>query len=147
MAGIHKAVVDTGPLFSVLVLKYSQTLEPRAATAIIERNRIPQYLGSSNQQISMVHLFDGIRIILTSSHVVGELQGLQRLKGASLREFWLFAMSWLSLKGLDERLTRLLDLNGNTRSRTNHLSDWPHRRRRNRLKSAARRSVTTRKLT
>src|SRR5437667_9020709 len=101
MAAIHKAVVDTGPLVSVLVLKCSQTLEPRAATAIIERNRIPQYLGSSDQQISMVHLFDGIWIILTSSHVVGELQGLQRLKGASLREFWLFAMSWLSLKGLD----------------------------------------------
>jgi hypothetical protein len=63
-------------------------------------------------------MFDGIHTILTSSHVVGELQGLQRLTGNSLKDFWLFTMRWLNEKRLEERLVRLLDLNDNVRSRS-----------------------------
>jgi hypothetical protein len=115
MAGIYKAVVDTGPLFSILVLKYSLKLKPRAAEAVIDRSRISPYLRARSEQASMVDLFDGIQIIMTSSHVIGELQGLQRLKRGYQRDFWLFAMRWLSEKGLDEQLVCLLDLNADSR--------------------------------
>jgi hypothetical protein len=62
----------------------------------------------------MVSLFEGIRTLLTSSHVVGELQGLQHLQDQRRREFWLYAMTWLASKGMQEELVRLLDLNSNT---------------------------------
>src|SRR5437762_1589773 len=109
MTAIHKAVVDTGPLFSILVLNYSRTLHTDAGEAVIERNRIPLYLRSKNQQTSMIDLFDGMQTILTSSHVIAEMQGLQKLKGPHYGEFWLFAMKWLSSKRLDEQLIKLAE--------------------------------------
>ena len=118
MSIIPRAVVDTGPLYSILVLKYSITLSPRAAAAMIPKSRISEYLREAGLQRAMVYLFDGMQTILTSSHVIGELQGLQNLQGDSQRAFWLFAMNWLSSKGLDERLLRLLDLNAETRSQS-----------------------------
>ena len=52
--------------------------------------------------MNFVHLFEDIPNILTTSHVLGELQGLQRLKEDYQRGFWECAMQWLSAKGLDE---------------------------------------------
>lgn len=114
MHRILKAVVDTGPLLSVLVLKYASTLHPGAASAVVAKSRISPYLRTPADQAGMVSLFEGIRTLLTSSHVVGELQGLQHLQDQRRREFWLYAMTWLASKGMQEELVRLLDLNSNT---------------------------------
>ena len=38
-----KVVIDTGPLISILVLKYAFILAPDAAVAIITRSRIAPY--------------------------------------------------------------------------------------------------------
>lgn len=65
----------------------------------------------------MVQLFDGIQTIMTSSHVIAEIQGLQGFTGNLHREFWLFAMTWLTSKRLDERLIHLLELNRNPQFR------------------------------
>src|SRR5580693_8616382 len=114
MPTIRKAVIDTGPLFSALVLSYAETLKPDRASALVQRNdRIPLYLHTRTQQQSMIALFHDVRLILTSSHVIAELQGLQQ--GLHSKDFWLFAMNWLSSKGVDERFIRLLDLNEDER--------------------------------
>ena len=42
--------------------------------------------------------------------MIGELQGLQTLKGEYQKGFWTHAMQWLSTKGLDEKLVRLFDV-------------------------------------
>jgi hypothetical protein len=42
--------------------------------------------------------------------VVGELKGLQKLKGDYEREFWIYAIELFRSKSVDERLVRLLDL-------------------------------------
>jgi hypothetical protein len=57
-----------------------------------------------------MQLFESIPSILTTSHVIGELQGLQTLKGEYQKGFWMCVMQWLSAKGLDEKLVRLFDL-------------------------------------
>jgi hypothetical protein len=64
-------------------------------------------------QNACLELFRSIRSILTTSHVIGELQGLQtsrlKLKGADLKSFWLASMELLALSKLDERLLRLIE--------------------------------------
>ena len=112
---LARVVVDTGPLLSVLVLRYAHTLEPRAAEALIARSRIASYLHAMDQQASILQLFERVDTILTSSHVIAEIQGLHRLRGDYCRDFWLLTMDWLESKRLDERLIRLLDLSTDQR--------------------------------
>jgi hypothetical protein len=113
-----KVVVDTSPLISILVLKYAFTLTPDAANAVIMRSAVAPYLRTEAAQRAMIHLFDGVRGITTTSHVIGELQGLQQLKDDAQRAFWQAAMNWLASKGLNENLVSLLELNSHLRSRT-----------------------------
>ena len=57
--------------------------------------------------------FKGIRNLLTTSHVIGELQGLSkrlRLDENDRKHFWLLAMSTLQQRNLEEELVRLLYL-------------------------------------
>jgi hypothetical protein len=113
-----KVVVDAGPLISILVLKYAFTLERDAATAAIARSAVAGYLRTDSPQRAMIRLFDQVRGITITSHVIGELQGLQLLKGHSQTAFWLAAMNWLSSKGLNESLISLLELRARLRSQT-----------------------------
>ncbi len=116
-----KVVIDAGPLISILVLKYAFTLEPDAANAAINRSAVAPYLRTDSAQRAMIRLFDRIRAITTTSHVIGELQGLQKLTGNSQDAFWRAAMNWLAVKGFDENLIRLLDLNSHPRGQ-----NWVH---------------------
>jgi rRNA-processing protein FCF1 len=91
-------------------LEYARR-EPARRDSILETNRLFDYLKSFNRQRVFLQLFDHIGTILTTSHVIAELQGLQRLKGELARGFWLCGMEWLRKKNLDERLLlRLLDM-------------------------------------
>ncbi|HEY2380781.1 MAG TPA: hypothetical protein VGK48_06310 [Terriglobia bacterium] len=110
LVSYEKVVVDAGPLMSILVLKYAFTLEPGAAMAKIAQSRVASYLRDDSAQRAMVRLFDHVRSIATTSHVIGELQGLQQLKGDSQTTFWEASMNWLASKGLEETLISLMEL-------------------------------------
>jgi len=108
---IITAVVDTAPLLSALILDYARRNTPARSESILSRSQMADYLKhDQKRQTAFMRFFDGIPVILTTSHVIGELQGLQTLKDEYQRGFWLNAMRWLSTKRLDERLVKLLDL-------------------------------------
>ena len=110
-------VVDAGPLMSILVLKYAFSREPNGARSIIHKSRTADYVREDEAiQQAMVRLFNDVRRLTTTSHVIGELQGLQELTDDHQVEFWNTAMNWLALKNLDEGLIALLDLHGKARS-------------------------------
>jgi predicted nucleic acid-binding protein len=60
-------------------------------------------------QQACMDLFGSMRAVLTTSNVIGEIQGLQKLTGDDLRTFWLYSMQLLASKGLDEKLLRLIE--------------------------------------
>lgn len=116
--GVRPSVVDAGPLLSALVLRFTRKTLLERRRALIDRSRISDYLvRSPGRQRAFVELFDSIVEINTTSHVIGELQGLQVLRGDEQRDFWLSSMDWLVKKKLDEKLVRLLDLNSQSSSR------------------------------
>ena len=59
-------------------------------------------------------LLANVRTPLITSHVVGELQGLQtsrlRFAGEDLRFFWLNSLDFLQQRNFDEQLLRILDI-------------------------------------
>ncbi len=111
---IREAVVDTSPLFSVLVLNYvdSAGLLERWRSKLIGDALKPYLLSAPNKLESFMQLIRGMRLLMTTSHVVGELPGLVRrrlgLYGQSLADFWLSSMRFLSDRGLQEELLTLL---------------------------------------
>lgn len=112
---ITTAVVDAGPLFTVLTLDYVRRYHDDSAPA---RAGIPLQREVQNGYLRM---FQDIRTLLTTSHVVGELQGLQNsrlsLYGAHLEQFWRNSMDYLKTRNLDERLICLLGMRERDRSR------------------------------
>lgn len=113
---IRKAVVDSCPLFSALTLHYVRQSPPSRRDSILNINEVPTYLRSEPVQRNFLRLFDGIQTLLTTSHVIGEIQGLQKLKQASGEEFWQSSILFLKARKLDERLVKLLDLDRKGRS-------------------------------
>jgi hypothetical protein len=79
-ARIVTAVVDTSPLLSALILEYMRRSSPVRSEKILSGSRIADYLlHDQKRRMNFVRLFEDIPNILTTSHVLGELQGLQRL--------------------------------------------------------------------
>ena len=108
---IKRAIADTGPLLSALILDYVRNaLQARRASILVSSRLSQHLLGDERRQELFIEFFDGIPTIITTAHVIAELQGLQTLRGAYQREFWLGAMSFLRMKKLDERLISLLDM-------------------------------------
>jgi rRNA-processing protein FCF1 len=81
---------------------------------------------SITMQRACMELYGSIRSILTTSHVVGEIQGLQTsrlgLKEEDFRVFWLGSMELLALK-LDERLLRLIEDGFHRKDRRHNISE------------------------
>lgn len=109
---IRRAVVDTSPLVSALVLEYVRRKPPSWRSPILSKSRLASYLESNEaRQRQFIQYFDAIQSILTTSHVIGEIQGLQsKLDGRYRQEFWLGGISFLRRKKLDERLVGLLQI-------------------------------------
>lgn len=110
---ILKAVVDSGPLFSVLALNFANTFDGVKRDKIIECVIVDHEIRRDKSlQKAYLNLFASIRKFLTTSHVIGELQGLQssclRLTGDNLRVFWSQSISFLDSHELDEQLFGLL---------------------------------------
>jgi hypothetical protein len=106
---IIKAVVDTEPLLNALLLNYVATMIASRREAALDRSRISWYLKDRAMRPPFLELFGGIQKILTTSHVIGEVNGLSP-KGEDREEFWRSAMRWLEAKRLDERFVQLLDM-------------------------------------
>jgi rRNA-processing protein FCF1 len=112
----QKAVIDSGPLFSALVLNYD--------LRTIRYGQLPRFthvlddpLTNTFAQRRFLELLGSIREKLTTSHVVAELSGLERsrlhLYGDGLLDFWRTSIDLLTQWDVDERLIRLLDIAGN----------------------------------
>jgi hypothetical protein len=111
---VRRAVVDASPLLSALVLNFSISAPAGRQQGILDRSRVADYLRNEpRRRQAFIELFRSIREINTTSHVIGELQGLQKLRDVEQKGFWLSSMNWLAEKKLDEKLVRLLDLRGN----------------------------------
>jgi hypothetical protein len=110
---IRTAVLDSGPLFSSLVSNFNirdidRGLRMRYSSALKESLR------SDAAQRDLLAVIGAISEKLTTSHVIGELQGLQssrlRLSGDDLFNFWLASIDLLTQWKVEEELIRLLDL-------------------------------------
>lgn len=110
---ITKAVIDTEPLLSVLVINYVRQSSQQKQNSILGLSRISRYLANdAYKQEALFQLFDNIPVILTTSHVIAEIQGLQTLPDEYKEGFWLYSMDYLSRKNLDEKPpVVILDMN------------------------------------
>lgn len=109
MRPIRKAVIDTGPLLSALVLNYQKKYNRLSALDSLLRDP----LRSGPGQDQFLQLLAGIPAKLTTSHVVAEIQGHMnpaKLFGSDRLRFWQSSIDLLILWKLDERLIRLLDI-------------------------------------
>ena len=108
-ASLEKVVLDTGPLYSALTLEFARR-HPASRNSILSTNKLLDYLGDPKAQKNLLELFASLRTVLTTSHVIGELKGRQKLKDRYAEEFWRCAIAVLTSKSIDERLVRLLDM-------------------------------------
>jgi predicted nucleic acid-binding protein len=107
---IRKAVIDSGPLLSALVLHYQRergrqpSLESFLEEPLLIRDHQEQFL----------NLLASIREKLTTSHAIGEIQGLAKarlkLGGDDRLNFWRASVDLLTQWNLDEQLIRLLEM-------------------------------------
>src|ERR1700680_1665803 len=101
--------MDAGPLFTLLTLNFVRKFPaPKKKDALMRRIEV-DIRNSPRLQEACLNLFESIRSVLTTSHVIGEVQGLQNLTGEDFKSFWLVSMELLALKGLDENLLRLIE--------------------------------------
>jgi rRNA-processing protein FCF1 len=109
ITSFDRVVIDSGPLFTILTLNYFIQTNRRSLLQTIDED----IRRSVSMQNACLELFRSIRFILTTSHVIGEIQGLQTsrlgLKGKDFQGFWLGSMELLALNNFDERLLRLIE--------------------------------------
>lgn len=121
LGGQRKAVIDAAPLFNVLCLNFVQGLERQKRQNILDCGLSEFLKQHPAKRKSYFDFLGAVTSWLTTSHVIGELGGLQRsrlgLKGQDLRSFWLRSMELFRTRSLDERLVRLLDLQNTMETR------------------------------
>jgi rRNA-processing protein FCF1 len=107
-----KAVIDSGPLFSALILNYYELDIKFGRPINIPGLKDP--LRDQSAQGLFLELLSSIKEKLTTSHVIGELQGLEKsrlkLYGDGRTNFWRASIDLLTQWNVDEKLVRLLDL-------------------------------------
>src|SRR5437016_2299760 len=107
-----KAVIDSGPLFSALILNYYD-LDIKYGRPI-NISGLEDPLRDQSVQRPFLELLNSIQEKLTTSHVIGELQGLERsrlnLHGDYRVNFWRGSIDLLTQWNVDEKLVRLLEL-------------------------------------
>ena len=100
--GLRKAVMDTGPLVDALILEMARRSPESRRKPILENSKLSPYLAQSiNRQDAFKRLFLAIRTILTTPHVIAEVQG--HVKGPFQRASWSFGMEMLNTGAVDER--------------------------------------------
>lgn len=116
MDPLESAVMDTGPLCSLLALTFVERTFPS------EEAREHRFRSCNMEEFIPIERRSAARSLLTrirrihiTSHVIGELQGHTHRLGLEwplLGAFWSNATDVLRAKMLDERLISLLDLAG-----------------------------------
>ncbi len=107
---VLKAVVDTGPLFNFLTFTYVSRA-PLHRVTVLHKHSVPDYLRNNpTNERNFLQFFNSIRTVLTTSHVIGEIQGLQKLTEQMRKDFWLSSMFLLKRMSIDEKLLRLNDM-------------------------------------
>ena len=84
---------------------------------MLQRHSLSGYLGDPTRQRSFLKLFESIRQLFTTSHVIGELKSRHKVPKEIQQDFWTSAMDFLAGKGLSEELVALLELKMHPRSR------------------------------
>ena len=109
----HRAVIDSGPLFSALVINYDLRQAEYGRSSRF-RSVLADPLQNAGAQRRFLELVSSIGEKLTTSHVIAELGGLEksrlRLYGADRIGFWRTSIDLLTQWDIDEKLVRLLDL-------------------------------------
>ena len=105
-------MIDTGPLFNALIINY--LLKPG-----LRMNSRPllectdESLRHPHTQLQFLGILSRIPEKLTTSHVIGEINGLVKtrldLHNPELSRFWNASIELLTLWNLNERLLTLLD--------------------------------------
>ena len=110
---LRKAVVDTGPLFNVLALVFVRNSPTHRHSGFENIFGAASYLKYNPvAERKLLELFDNIKLILITSHVVGELTGRRKVSKLPSREFWMSSVDYLARKKVDERLLGLLEICG-----------------------------------
>lgn len=109
---LRKVTLDSGPLISILLLQFAMTIsDHRKRDAIIETSRLQTFFReSTSNRRAALDFARSLQSISTTSHVIGELRGLDRLSGNERLDFWRLSLGWLRDKQLDERLVTLLSM-------------------------------------
>ena len=97
-----KAVLDTGPLFTLLTLRYSQE-RPDLRESLRYKHGLPQYLPDPTSEREFFDYLWNIPALLTSAHVIGELRSRHKIAKNLSADFWRCAMGFFEEKKLDER--------------------------------------------
>jgi hypothetical protein len=104
---LKKAVVDTGPLFTLLTLVFVRQA-PHYRRLMFTKHAPPPYAVANER--NYLDFFYSISEVLFTSHVVGEIKSRHPLPPVVFREFWLSSMSYLQQKQVDEKLLALVSL-------------------------------------
>jgi hypothetical protein len=103
---IRKAVIDSGPLFSALTLRFAFAEEELGRSARLDSG-LEEPLLTKTAQLQFLNLMRSIPDKLTTSHAIAELHHLQRSRlkfyGPILETFWQTSINQLRLWNLDER--------------------------------------------
>jgi hypothetical protein len=109
------AVIDASPLLTMLGLRFIETARgarPNFDRIITGAARV--YLKDRHDQQKRFQLYlDTIPLLLTTSHVVGELQGLtqeMKLREEERKRFWSLSIEYLRQRGFQEELLSLLEM-------------------------------------
>jgi len=113
---LRKAVVDTGPLFNALMLVFVRSSPTHSYAP--QRNALSDYLRDNpTKQRVFLELFNSIKSVLITSHVIGELTGLHKRAKLPSEEFWRSSMEYMRWKNVDERLLRLIEMHNSEEMR------------------------------
>jgi hypothetical protein len=111
---IGQAVIDTGPLFSALVVSHVRRRPTQVNDGLL--GLADESVRHPDGQIRFLHLLASISNKSTTSHVLGEINGLVKtrsdLRGPDLSRFWNGCIDLLTLWNLNEELVRFLDFAG-----------------------------------
>ena len=105
-------MIDAGPLFSALIINHLQNPAARAKPEHL-LEAVDESVRREGAHLPFLEFIANIPEKLTTSHVVGEINGLakSRLKlyGPELSRFWDGSVDLFMRWNLDERLVALLD--------------------------------------
>lgn len=104
---LKKAIVDTGPLFTLLTLVFVRQA-PHFRQLMFTRHTPPPY--ALERERDYLDFFHSINEVIFTSHVIGEIKSRRGLPPAIFRDFWLSSMAYLMHKGADEKLLALVSM-------------------------------------